>query len=275
MIPRGIFSLACFALDTWFYSTPTFTPYAFLLQNVYHSISLFYGINSTHFYLSQGIPVLLLTQLPFFLHGISLKGEEELKWVMGGTVGIYSLLGHKEVRFLMPLLPLMHLFIAKSLVKLYISSSSTTFSNSKSNEPKSLIKNFSTRVKISPNHLVILLISLLPAFYLNVYHSIGQISVMDHLRALHYQGLAVGGEGVRSVGFLMPCHSTPWMSHLHLEHLDIPLSSDCIKGKGGAGGGSGDGGKIWFLTCEPPILYVPPPPPPPTASREKEELMKG
>jgi hypothetical protein len=36
----------------------------------------------------------------------------------------------------------------------------------------------------------------------------------------------------------MPCHSTPWQSHLHKPHL--------------ASNGSQE--RLWMLTCEPPLI---------------------
>ena len=50
--------------------------------------------------------------------------------------------------------------------------------------------------------------------------------------------VALTGE-LKSVAFLMPCHSTPWQSHLHRQALETPQ-------------GSGEGGTAWFITCEPP-----------------------
>lgn len=196
---------------------------------MFNSISLFYGINSYHFYLSQAIPLLLITQLPFFLHGLLLStgtgGKEEtaLKLVMGGTVGIYSLLAHKEFRFLHPLLPLFHVFVTKSLVNLYYPrpTTSTTFSK------------ISNKLLIRPRHFFLLLFSLVPAVYLISFHSLAQVSILTTLRSL---------PELKSVGFLMPCHSTPWQSHLHLKRLEVEEF------------GSGEGGRAWFITCEPPIL---------------------
>jgi len=51
----------------------------------------------------------------------------------------------------------------------------------------------------------------------------------------YLRSLARDGGEVRSIGFLMPCHSTPWQSHLHNPQLDHP-------------------GKLWAIGCEPPLL---------------------
>lgn len=77
-----------------------------------------------------------------------------------------------------------------------------------------------------------LAVSMVPAVYLGAFHAKGQNEVMDVLR---------GSVDVVSVGFLMPCHSTPWQSRLHRPDLET------IEG-------SGEGGKAWFIGCEPPVL---------------------
>jgi GPI mannosyltransferase 3 len=42
---------------------------------------------------------------------------------------------------------------------------------------------------------------------------------------------------IDSLGILMPCHSTPWMSHIHDDRL-------------------GNFERAWFLTCEPPSIHL-------------------
>src|SRR5262245_29178522 len=58
-----------FILDSVYYGTPTFTPVNFLRTNL-SSVSLFYGASPWHYYLTQGLPILCATALPFTLHGI-------------------------------------------------------------------------------------------------------------------------------------------------------------------------------------------------------------
>jgi len=67
----------------------------------------------------------------------------------------------------------------------------------------------------------ILIASVIPWLVL-VSHGKGQVEVMNMLRRGEF------GE-VEGVVELMPCHSTPWMSHLHRD----------VQG--------------WFLICQPPI----------------------
>jgi phosphatidylinositol glycan class B len=231
------FIAAVLLSDSVFYGRLTFTPLNFLLTNL-SSISSVYGTNAWHYYLSQGLPMLCVTSLPFALHGAyktaragSDRTTAPLKWLLGliiWTIGIYSLTGHKEWRFIHPLLPILHIFAAKSLAELFDAHKSSPPTDTPPN-PRS--KNIFTMFKNMPirkTHTAILMIPLLAVQYLTTTHSRAQISVMQYLRALP-------PEELQTLGFLMPCHSTPWQSHLHKPELDDP-------------------GRMWALGCEPPVL---------------------
>jgi phosphatidylinositol glycan class B len=221
---RAISILAIIGIDTWYYrdltSTLTFTALNFLRTNL-SSISLFYGGMPWHYYLTQACPILLTTCLPFFLHGVSLnfrspttRGDSssaELSTLMGLTIwttAVYSLAGHKEWRFLHPLLPIMHLFCTKSL--LHLNTRRTT-----------------NLICIPPRSLVLVLLQIPAMIYVAFFHGRAQIAVMDYLRSIPPADLT-------SVGFLMPCHSTPWQAYLHRANLV-------------------ETGRMWALSCEPPL----------------------
>jgi len=115
-----------FILDSVYYGKLTFTPINFLRINL-SPVSLFYGANPWHYYITQGIPILCTTALPFALHGMwttarsPLRHDVPLRTMLATilwSTGIYSLGGHKEWRFLHPILPLFHVYAAKSLVEL-------------------------------------------------------------------------------------------------------------------------------------------------------------
>ncbi|KAK4702126.1 GPI mannosyltransferase 3, partial [Phenoliferia sp. Uapishka_3] len=220
----------CFAIDSLFYGVPSFTPYTFLVQNVWNSISLFYGANPFHFYLTQALPFTTMTLLPFIINGVytgSSSPKPRLAAIVAiTTIGTYSLLGHKEFRFIYPILPILHCFAAHSLVSL--SSSITVL-----NPP---VTSIFTTLSIRPSHAAFVLVSLIPAIYLTSFHYLAQATVMKTLRDIPSSEL-------KSIAFLMPCHSTPWQSHLHRKDLEVEGL-----------GGSGEGGRAWFLTCEPPVL---------------------
>lgn len=211
--------MAIVLLDSAYYGSPTCTPLNFLRTNLTY-VSEFYGISQWHYYLTQAIPILCTTALPFVIHGAWLATQTsnpKLTAMLGlivWTIGVYSLAGHKEWRFIHPLLPLMHVLAAKSLVDL---------------APRSRTR--SATVHLRKSHRVLLLAILPVTAYVVLFHSRSQIEVMYYLRGLP-------SEDTRSVGFLMPCHSSPWQAYLHRPDLASL-------------------GRLWALGCEPPISYVP------------------
>jgi phosphatidylinositol glycan class B len=130
-----------------------------------------------------------------------------------------SLISHKEVRFLYPILPFLHVIAAKVISKRILPSG-----------------HYFDKAAI----LSLLLINILLAAYASQVHQRGVIDVLAYLR--HKHETCNNLSNLRSVdmhthvvtnttvGFLMPCHSTPWRSHLVYPEIEA-----------------------WALTCEPPI----------------------
>jgi hypothetical protein len=104
--------------------TPTLTLLSFLRVNS-SSVSLFYGSAPWHYYLIQALPLLAGPALPFILHGAyltSTQGTRSLKLLLYTVIWtgvVFSFAGHKEWRFLHPMVPAMHILAARSLVSLY------------------------------------------------------------------------------------------------------------------------------------------------------------
>ncbi|KAI8451337.1 hypothetical protein BY996DRAFT_8395861 [Phakopsora pachyrhizi] len=86
------------------------------------------------------------------------------------------------------------------------------------------------------------MISIGVGIYFLSFHYLGQVSVMDYLRHRPDQEL-------KSVGFLMPCHSIPWQSHLHKPRLD-PIVKRKIDGNVEV---EEVEERMWMLSCEPRI----------------------
>ncbi|KAF8273654.1 glycosyltransferase family 22 protein [Lactarius quietus] len=216
-IVATIFVTLCllFTFDSMYNGTPTLTLLGFLRVNS-SSVSLFYGSAPWHYYIVQALPLLAGPTLPFVLHGAYLaftQGTRSFKLLLYTVIWtgtVFSFSGHKEWRFLHPMVPAMHILAARSLVSLY---DRTT--------PRSSTPASSLRVN-RITALVLAVMSLVPALYATHWHSSAQISVLSHLHGLPDSDL-------RSIGFLMPCHSTPAQSHLHRQ---IP---------------------VWRLSCEPPL----------------------
>lgn len=207
--------LGVFALDSWYYRRLTFTPLNFLLTNL-SNVSSFYGMNTWHYYLSQAIPILCTTALPFTAYGMRtpLANRRAYKMLVGllvWTLAIYSLAKHKEWRFIHPLLPIMHLFAARGLVDL---------SGLRKTQQSML-------PPLKRSHLTLLLATLPICAYVVTMYCSGPISVMHYLLAVPPAELVSGG-----VGFLMPCHSTPGQAYLHRPEAV---------------------GRVWALGCEPPL----------------------
>ncbi|KAL4928974.1 putative glycosylphosphatidylinositol-alpha 1,2 mannosyltransferase [Aspergillus undulatus] len=224
-------------VDRYFYGFWTFPPLRFLYFNVAQSLAVFYGKNDWSYYASQGYPLLLTTALPFALVGLyrtlkypsALSKEKasilvQLALVSLVMPAVLSVITHKEVRFIYPLLPALHILSASPLVDFFLPALA------------------STRHQYIPRRLTLiflLLVNVVIAIYTTIFHASGVISVLSYLRQQHQvhgntpqpqnQGTASTYGGI-TVGFLMPCHSTPWRSHLVEPTIHA-----------------------WALTCEPPV----------------------
>ncbi|PPJ55718.1 hypothetical protein CBER1_08289 [Cercospora berteroae] len=216
--------------DRTYYETWTFPPLRFLQFNVVQSLAVFYGKNRPDYYLTEGLPLLLTTALPFAATGLyySLRGAKIsrtpqntmrkrtasiLAVTIIATVAALSTISHKEMRFIYPLLPILHVLAAGPLASIFATRSAARLS---------LLV-----IGVSINAFI--------AFYVSFVHQRGVVDVMHYLRHRQeawYESSGAGAANV-SVGFLMPCHSTPWRSHLVYPEI-----------------------QAWALTCEPPI-HVP------------------
>lgn len=170
-----------------------------------------------HYYLTQALPLLCTSILPFFVSGVywsrSIKDPRmgQLIHIIGWSIFIYSAIPHKEWRFLHPLLPLIVIHASNTLLRL------------SANKPTRWV---SRSLPVRKSYVLWTLSSLPLSVYVIYYHGAAQIEMIHHLRSLPDREL-------QSVGFLMPCHSTPMQSYLHRPHLE--------------------GGYLWALGCEPPL----------------------
>ena len=182
-------------IDSTMYGTFVCVPWNFFLHNILSGVGDHYGTNPWHWYLSNGLPTLFtgLGLLPLF-YGLFLSvgpRKTVLSFSLVWTVFVYSLVSHKEYRFLLPIIPLCCCFIAEGLHAL----TKTT-----------------VRVRTIETFVGIVLVLNVPlAIYLSVVHQRGTMDVISHLAATVNQE---GNDG-SSLLFLMPCHSTPYYSHLH------------------------------------------------------------
>ncbi|KAL4739885.1 Alg9-like mannosyltransferase family-domain-containing protein [Aspergillus similis] len=225
-------------IDRFFYGFWTFPPLRFLYFNIAQSLAVFYGRNDWSYYASQGYPLLLTTALPFTLVGLyrTLKTPPKLEkqkasilvqlvFISLAMPATLSVITHKEVRFIYPLLPALHILSASPLVEFFLPALTTT---SREYIPRRLTLIF------------LLLANVAIATYTTLFHASGVISVLSYIREQHQiHGTAnipsipkesPASYGGITAGFLMPCHSTPWRSHLVEPTIHA-----------------------WALSCEPPV----------------------
>lgn len=229
-------------VDRLFYHEWSFPPLNFLYINVVQSLALFYGNNNWHYYLSEGYPLLLTTALPFALLGLlsvftSTSANPINRHLAGLCILVpaaLSLISHKEVRFIYPLLPAMHILAAPQVASYFGPSLTQSTTHPKLAPPYRLMK----RIVLG----FLLFINLFIALYTTTVHNSGLISITHFLRQeleTHYlpDNSWVHAPHNLTAAFLMPCHSTPWRSYLQYPP-NTPTQASI---------------SAWALTCEPPL----------------------
>ena len=264
--------------DRLYFGFWTFPPYNWLYFNISQSLAVFYGQMPWHYYLSQGVPLLTTTFLPFTLVGIykatsSPKSPRALQSSILGTlnaaaltmIAVLSLISHKEVRFIYPLLPILHILAAPYINTFFTKPTTTTTATaanpSSTSQPTTPV---ALRHKLTLTNLLSL--NLLLAGYLSLFHQPAPLSVLSFLRTdferIHPDALDLTPTPPTTPPntnpnpnpnpnstpkenkneeqpelfalFLTPCHTTPWRSHLVYPAL-----------------------RARALTCEPPLHTQP------------------
>lgn len=184
----GFFFLALSTiLDTICYGKFVVTPLNFFKINVIDGISDSFGKMSWYWYFTSGLPVVLGLNYFFFILSICKKTLDKTSLILIfsiiWTLFVYSLLAHKEFRFILPLLPMF----------LYI-----------------IAKNFRTRFKKCVIGSL-LLTNLLPGVYFSLLHQRGSLKIMNLL----VSDLDNHNSSDVDVLFLTKCHAMPFYSHIH------------------------------------------------------------
>jgi phosphatidylinositol glycan class B len=239
----GSFVLAISVVSDYLYfGFWVFPPYNWLTFNISKSLAVFYGRNPWHYYLSQGIPLLCTTSLPFAFWGLykpttASTNESNtlrvLSYTVFTTTGALSLISHKEVRFIYPLLPILSILAAPAAALCFTSSPPPSSSKSANTRP---------RLRRKPYLLAALGVNFILAGYLSFLHQPAPLNVLTYLRKeyerIHPTSVQIAHKAHQPPSsreelfalFLMPCHSTPWRSHLYYPGLDA-----------------------YALSCEPPL----------------------
>ncbi|XP_057344808.1 GPI mannosyltransferase 3 isoform X2 [Manis pentadactyla] len=188
-LPVGFVTLSfSLIVDRIFFGQWTLVQYNFLKFNVLQNLGTFYGSHPWHWYFSQGFPVVLGTHLPFFIHGCFLAPKKY--WILLVTVLwtllVYSMLSHKEFRFIYPVLPFCMVFSGYSLHHM--------------------------KTWKKPALSFLFFSNMLLALYTGLVHQRGTLDVMAYIQELCYKNPSTSSA---SVFVMMPCHSTPHYSHVH------------------------------------------------------------
>lgn len=193
----------------------------FFKVNILNNVAIFYGSNPFHWYLSNGIPVLLTSYLPLFLDGLLSQriARTSKSTIMINTLYVWfglsllvlSFLSHKEFRFIHQLLPFMLILSARSVDVI---------------EWKH--KTWLKRVMLYSLTALVIISQVGFGLFMAAYHQPGVLSVMQQIRQ---DALSSSHEDSYNVFFAMPCHSVPHQSHVHLKMVQLEM-----------------------LTCEPPLF---------------------
>lgn len=197
ILPVAVISLTFSAiLDSLCYGRLVIVQWNFVRFNVVRDLGAFYGAHPWHWYFSTGLPMLLgTTAVPMALGICTCSRKQKILAMIGlFVVCANSFITHKEFRFLLPLLPMASVYAGRGVQYMF------TWKN------KALAK-------------VLVIGLLVPQFaaslYFGVIHQSGTTAVMHHLGAAASQSPYAQQPSQFRVLFLMPCHSTPFYSHMH------------------------------------------------------------
>ncbi|XP_026474238.1 GPI mannosyltransferase 3-like [Ctenocephalides felis] len=214
-----IMLFASIGIDSLVTQRFSFTSWNFLKINIVQGVANFYGSHSFHWYLLIGLPTILsISIVPFALATYSMmknKFSDHISSLMLISITwnlvIYSMITHKEFRFLSGSLPMILVVTSKYL---------------------SFVCSLRSVPKLALYFIVcaIMLFNLLPMYYFSWIHQSGTTLLMPALLKT-VENYSRSNAVPPNLLFLMPCHSTPYYSHIH-QNLSMR-----------------------FLTCEPDIKY--------------------
>ena len=221
----GVF-LAC-AVDRYFYGFWTVPFLGSFHFNVVLGNSLLYGSHSWHWYFTAGMPAVTGLLFPLLLWDLWLTlsrkdGRSDARrnlWIIMLTYTVaHSQSGHKEFRFLMPLLPLLCLVAGPHLQSLLIKLSGGNYRNI--GQPSSVKLS-----SLAPWLFLFAIPNLIALLYLGLFHQSAPISINHRIASIALkEGLQINAANGSTephryaVHYLTgSCHSTPLHSYLHVQ----------------------------------------------------------
>jgi phosphatidylinositol glycan class B len=185
---------AAAAADAMLYGRPVLPAVGFVRFNLRQSTgaSGYYGTHPVHWYVSTALPAILATHLPLLAFGVRAATASERLLLAAPALLLFLLSSrpHKELRFLLPILPVAFSFCGRGIA--------------------SLPPYWRRRA------LAILAVTNAPtALFLSLVHQRAPVALMAILRAE-----AAGGV-LHSVDVLTRCHQTPGHALLHAPHVSL------------------------------------------------------
>jgi len=182
--------LLSITLDTYFHGSFVVTQWNFLYYNIIKKINAHYSVEHWYWYFVSGLPPVLGPIFFIFIYCFIKKlrhidlndTDSKLIITVIWSLSVLSMIAHKEQRFLLPLFPMIF-FITSQQISI-------------------VCKKF---IKLGT---LMVLLNIIVLIYLGRYHQIGSTRVMPYLAKIPQNSTLL---------FLMPCHSTPLYSHLHLN----------------------------------------------------------
>eukprot|EP01126_Amoeba_proteus_P066772 TRINITY_DN9729_c0_g1_i1.p1 TRINITY_DN9729_c0_g1~~TRINITY_DN9729_c0_g1_i1.p1 ORF type:complete len:442 (-),score=58.75 TRINITY_DN9729_c0_g1_i1:178-1503(-) len=216
-------------IDSLWYAKFVIVQSNFLQFNVVSGGANQYGTHPWHWYFSQALPIQLGPYLPIFVAGI-LTTKPTIMYYKELTVAVWyicvlSLMSHKELRFILPVFPIFLIYCGN-----FVSSCLHKSDLQQTPSPSQFLRETG---KIKPNPagqtpkqktiiwivFFLLFLNVLMGVYFGRWHQRGG---MDAIHYIQQDTLAT------RVDFLMPCHSTPFYSHVHrpidMDFISCPPS---------------------------------------------------
>eukprot|EP00759_Apiculatamorpha_spiralis_P051309 PhF_6_TR5178/c1_g1_i1/m.7439/K05286/PIGB; phosphatidylinositol glycan, class B len=210
LLAVGLSVVVLLVTDRIFYGEWVFTPWVFVQFNFLQGHSGLFGTHPFHWYFSQAMFVML--GLSYFLLLLypkySVKGVKDSLWALCMYfVLAFSFIGHKEFRFLYPILPPATVLAAYTL---------------------SIIP----QRRRSLAMMGILVTNIVAGVIFCGIHQRGNLKALEFIRTSEH----CGGGDTTSLHVWMGCHQTPGYSYVHgcvqeMEFFECPVSIDETTGK--------------------------------------------
>ena len=117
MVAVGFLSVTalCSALDCWFYGKQVFAPYNYYYMNIVQHVAAMFGESPWYAYmvilLFMATIIIGVVILVTVVMGSARHYRNPVVWAFWSFLLLHSMISHKEMRFIYPLIPLLPLFV--------------------------------------------------------------------------------------------------------------------------------------------------------------------